>query len=220
MDNEQKALAFLGASAGISAVTTIPDKGRNDLAFLFAHLGFTQGAEIGTEAGKYAFILCSYIPRLHLSCIDPWFDYDDGGGYKDSVDQERFDAYYGEARKRLAPFDVSFYRFFSSDAVKQFSDNSLDFVYIDGNHRLDYVCQDIINWTEKVKPGGIIAGHDYIKQRHQHSSHIPYALEAYRKAYRIPRMYVLDNKDKSKRSVDENKEYDRIRSWFFVKGVQ
>jgi glycosyltransferase involved in cell wall biosynthesis len=47
-------------------------------------------------------------------------------------------------------------------AVTDFADESLDFVYIDGNHQLKYVVEDIVEWTKKIKKGGIIAGHDYI----------------------------------------------------------
>jgi hypothetical protein len=42
-----------------------------------------------------------------------------------------------------------------------FDDESLDFVYIDANHRPDFVREDIREWTKKVKKGGIVSGHDY-----------------------------------------------------------
>src|SRR6266496_4362330 len=51
--------------------------------------------------------------------------------------------------------------YIEGNEVKYFNDNSLDFVFIDGNHSYDYVLEDITEWTKKVKPGGIIAGHDY-----------------------------------------------------------
>lgn len=48
----------------------------------------------------------------------------------------------------------------SLDAVKLYPDESLDFVFIDAEHR-DHGClQDIRAWYPKVKPGGTIAGHD------------------------------------------------------------
>ena len=194
----------------------IHNAGRNDLAVVFNELGFKAGAEIGTEAGKYAQVLCKSIPGLELYCIDPWLDYDDGGGYKDSVTQEGFNKYYEEAKKRLDPFECEIIRDYSMNAVMGFTPESLDFVYIDGNHRLDYVVNDLVWWTEKVRPGGIVAGHDYIKFKGQHNSHIPYALEAYTKAYNINPYFILDQKNNS-RAVEENARMDRIRSWFFVK---
>jgi predicted O-methyltransferase YrrM len=53
-------------------------------------------------------------------------------------------------------------RFLSADAAERFADESLDFVYIDANHAEPYVRQDIELWYAKIKPDGIIAGHDII----------------------------------------------------------
>ena len=46
-------------------------------------------------------------------------------------------------------------------AAASYADASLDFVFIDGDHSYEGVKKDIIAWLPKVKPGGIIAGHDY-----------------------------------------------------------
>lgn len=40
-------------------------------------------------------------------------------------------------------------------------DETPDFVFIDANHTYDDVRADILAWLPKVKPGGILAGHDY-----------------------------------------------------------
>jgi hypothetical protein len=40
--------------------------------------------------------------------------------------------------------------------------NELDMVYIDGNHAYDYVKKDIMLYAPKIKPGGVIGGHDII----------------------------------------------------------
>ena len=49
----------------------------------------------------------------------------------------------------------------SGEASKKFKKASLDFVYIDGSHDYDSVCVDIEIWLPKLKPGGMIGGHDY-----------------------------------------------------------
>lgn len=49
----------------------------------------------------------------------------------------------------------------SIEASKQFEDNSIDIVYIDAGHLYEDVKSDIESWYPKVKPGGIISGHDY-----------------------------------------------------------
>ena len=37
----------------------------------------------------------------------------------------------------------------------------LDFVFIDAQHDYDSVKKDIEIWTPKLKPGGLLSGHDY-----------------------------------------------------------
>jgi predicted O-methyltransferase YrrM len=49
----------------------------------------------------------------------------------------------------------------SLDAVNLFSDQSLDFVFIDASHEYEDVKNDINAWFPKVKVGGVLAGHDY-----------------------------------------------------------
>lgn len=49
----------------------------------------------------------------------------------------------------------------SSEAAARLPDGSVDFVFIDANHTKEFVRRDIAAWQPKIKPGGIIAGHDY-----------------------------------------------------------
>ena len=49
----------------------------------------------------------------------------------------------------------------SLEAAKDFSDGSIDVVYLDASHEYDDVKDDILAWLPKVKQGGILAGHDY-----------------------------------------------------------
>lgn len=52
----------------------------------------------------------------------------------------------------------------SWDAAVNFPDASIDFVFVDADHVYESVKKDILAWLPKVKPGGIIAGHDYNKE--------------------------------------------------------
>jgi predicted O-methyltransferase YrrM len=54
------------------------------------------------------------------------------------------------------------HRCLSLAAADDFTDGSLDFVFIDATHTYDAVSRDIAAWWPKVKPGGLLAGHDYI----------------------------------------------------------
>jgi hypothetical protein len=47
------------------------------------------------------------------------------------------------------------------DVAESFSPGSLSFVFIDGSHEEADVWWDLEHFVPKVKPGGVIAGHDY-----------------------------------------------------------
>lgn len=192
----------------------IPNTGRDTLAQLFAVLGFNVGAEVGVERGLYSEVLCKANPTLKLFAIDAWTAY---GEYRDHVTQEKLDSIYDEAKKRLQPYHCRLVKGFSTNVVRDFSDNSLDFVYIDGNHEFKHVVEDIAVWSKKVRPGGIVAGHDYIKRKTTHKKqeylmHVIPAVHGYIDAYQIKPLFVLGSKEKK-----EGQLRDSPRSWFFVK---
>jgi hypothetical protein len=188
----------------------IPNYGRNNLAELFHEVGFVIGAEIGVEQGVYSEILCQANPGVKLYGIDAWQAY---RGYRDHTRQEKLDRFYDITKERVAPYDVTLIRKFSMDAVKEFKDESLDFVYIDGNHDFINVTQDVYYWSKKVRPSGIVAGHDYIKRRDEAAHvHVPQALNGYTDAYRIRPWFVIGSN-----AVVEGQIRDSSRSWMFVK---
>jgi hypothetical protein len=49
----------------------------------------------------------------------------------------------------------------SPECTELYKDKSVDFVFIDGDHSYSAVMQDIKAWLPKMKPGSILAGHDY-----------------------------------------------------------
>ena len=50
----------------------------------------------------------------------------------------------------------------STEASNLFPDNSIDFIYIDGDHRYEAVKADIRAFLPKMRNLSIIAGHDYV----------------------------------------------------------
>ena len=169
----------------------IPNTSRQDLAKLFCELGYRIGAEIGTGTGTNALTLKRNNPDCELYCIDSWAVYD---GIHDLTDAQKLKEWQANARHRLKPYeDIHIINKLSMDAVKDFDDNSLDFVYIDANHEWPYVTQDLFYWSKKVRPGGIVSGHDYLKgQRADGLVHVREAVHSYAEAYHIKPYFVMD----------------------------
>ena len=46
-------------------------------------------------------------------------------------------------------------------AARELEDESCDIIFIDADHRYSYVETDILNYRPKIKPGGILCGHDF-----------------------------------------------------------
>jgi hypothetical protein len=186
----------------------IPNYGRNNLAELFKELNFKVGVEIGTERGGYAKVLCEANPGLELFCVDPWLAYK---AYTDHVKQEKLDNFYDEAVETLKPYNCHIIKKFSMEAIKDFKDNSLDFAYIDGNHRFENVVEDF-SWEKKVRPGGIISGHDFIRYNHQRNNHVIEAVTGYTLSYLINPWFVLGTRRKV-----EGQIRDHCRSFMWIK---
>ncbi len=165
-----------------------------DLVMLFRELDYAVGAEIGVEEGRYSEEICKANPGVRLYCIDPWLAYNRGG---DLYEQAKLDKRREEAMKRLAPYGCEIVRKSSTEAVKSFAPDALDFVFIDGNHEFEFVVNDIIVWHKVVRPGGILAGHDYVsghKGQWPLPFHVIQAVNAYTDAYKV-RPWFLFKKD-------------------------
>ena len=160
---------------------------RQTLDELLAEVGFNYGAEVGVCKGQHIKTLLRLNEKLKMLLIDPWCAYN-------RLSNERAEARYSECLKRLKPYEdrVEYMRMSSMEAVQKVKDASLDFVYIDGLHEFDPVIMDIICWTKKVKPGGIIAGHDYYPF---YQSGIIDAVNAYTRAHNINEWYVTRDKE-------------------------
>lgn len=189
----------------------IPECSRADLPAFFVEMGYKVGAEIGVDKGVFSEQFSK--AELELFAIDPWH-YDND--YVDRHTQERLDFLYEHTKRVLAPYPkTKIIRKTSMEAVRDFSDKSLDFVYIDGNHQLKYVIEDLVEWSKKVKSGGCISGHDYIHTNPRTPAgicHVIEALNAYTQAYKIDNWYVLG---RTKNLPGEVR--DSWRSWIFIK---
>jgi len=191
----------------------IPDCTRADLPTLFKELGFKVGVEIGVSWAQNIIDYCE--AGLEIYGIDPWQDSRDNtyrkiisipGKYAKTIN----DVYnYAIERTKKYP-NCHLVRKTSLEASDDFEKRSLDFVYIDGNHAFGYIAMDLAVWVDKIKKGGIIAGHDYFStggDRRLRS--VGRIVDAFAQVYDFSNWYVLG------RPTD--KVHDRELSYFFIK---
>jgi hypothetical protein len=119
------------------------------------------------EGDHSAQILENVHPQcLHL--VDPWTYQPEfkgawfGGGRATS--QADMDAIHDGVMTRfareIAAGTVVVHRCSSDEARIE---DTLDWVYIDGNHSYEYVRRDLAHYAPLVRPGGLIVGDDYVK---------------------------------------------------------
>jgi hypothetical protein len=189
----------------------LPFDRERGLSSLFNELGYKVGAEIGTSKGRYAQWLFSKIKDLKLFCVDPWEVYARYVEMNNAEGQRIYDDIYEQAKERLKSKNVVFVKKYSMDAVKDFEDESLDFVYIDANHTFEYAVEDISEWERKVKYGGIVSGHDYwnsVKRKHLYRI----GIELKPPEHRIDKMKLCQVKD----AVDAWTKTNIIKPWFIT----
>ena len=127
------------------------------------------GAEIGVHLGDFSSFIMDIAKPKKMYLIDPWkiFDSDDysASWYGKRVDQktmdERHDHVCSRFKSQIHKGIVKVIRDESRGALESIPDDSLDFVYIDGDHTYEGVKSDLEISLKKIKSGGIITGDDY-----------------------------------------------------------
>jgi len=126
------------------------------------------GAEVGVWEGILSAYLLRHLPGLTLYMIDPWqaterdSRYARSGDRKASLPQSQFDQAKREALQRTE-FAANRRRVLhatSATAAASIEATALDFVFIDADHSYEGVAEDLQLWAPKVRPGGIVSGHD------------------------------------------------------------
>lgn len=117
------------------------------------------GVEIGTYRGINALSILKTLPIKKLYLINPYLNYE---GYTDRYgDEPSLNPLFEITKKKLSKFKdkVIFIRKMSSDAINDIP-NNIDFVYIDGNHKYEFVKKDMELYWDKLRLGGSLGGHD------------------------------------------------------------
>lgn len=139
---------------------------RKEMGFWLNWLGLTgTGVEVGVLKGEFSRHLLNTWKGTSLVSVDPWREFP-SSEYVDiaNVPQDQQELNLRETEARLLPFGERsrILRTTSAEAAAEFPDASIDFVYLDAQHHYQAVRDDILLWHSKVKPGGVLGGHDYL----------------------------------------------------------
>jgi Methyltransferase domain len=137
---------------------------RHEIGKLLTARGLTDGAEVGVQMGHNAkSILDNWKTCQSFALIDVWAQQEN---YKDPANRgnNHQQAMFEQTQTRLEQYKdiTTYYRMLSTEAAKQIPDNSLDFIYIDARHDYCGVKEDLEAYWPKMRPGAIIAGHDFL----------------------------------------------------------
>jgi SAM-dependent methyltransferase len=129
------------------------------------------GAEVGSWKGDFASQLLTVTRPRQLYLIDPW-EHREEDAYEHALfggeagdGHAKMEAVYRGVLDRFGAEiehgQVFVRRSRSGEAAADLADDSLDWVYIDGDHTYDAVKADLEAYHRVVRPGGLLAGDDY-----------------------------------------------------------
>lgn len=124
--------------------------------------------EVGTWKGRsWAAVALSLPVRAQLIAVDTF----DGGTADDDATiaghlqatgsvRDDFDRVRNAIADQRTDLTVPVICALSAAAVRYVGDRTADVVFIDGDHHAAHVCEDVTIWLAKLKPGGVLCGHD------------------------------------------------------------
>lgn len=143
--------------------TTEMHADRVDLMRHIPHGGI--GVEVGVCVGEFAEQIIKANRPKFLYGVDHW-DAPINPVTDSAFRKEQRDRLWRTMYRLAKPIARGQYRPIclpSIDAARLFKPNSIDWVYIDAHHSYFALKADLEAWVPKVKPGGIISGHDWNK---------------------------------------------------------
>lgn len=125
--------------------------------------------EVGSFMGLSSLIMAksfmaagNYTARIH--CVDTWEGSIEHQGFDFIKEGRLYDIFCQNIRKSgLGTFIVPV-RSDSSKAAERYAEESLDMIFIDGDHSFEGCLKDLRAWYPKLKPGGIFFGHDGVDE--------------------------------------------------------
>ena len=139
-------------------------KFKGELPNLLQEERFEIGVEVGVFKGGFSRWVLDHWPlcqRYYM--VDLWAAQDHYRQMDSTSTAENLKRY-EQARQAVEPHKkkAELVRKSSVAAAATFPNASVDFVYLDARHTYDAVTEDLEAWWPKIKPGGIMAGEDYM----------------------------------------------------------
>lgn len=127
------------------------------------------GVEVGVYRGALSACVLTALPSVTWHMVDRWeppaadSSYAKSGDSVSALSASQFDEVYRDALARVnfAGGRAVIHRGESVVRAQDFDDDSVDLVFIDGDHSVQGVTADLDAWYRKVKTGGWIGGHDW-----------------------------------------------------------
>lgn len=111
-------------------------------------------AEVGVNRGDFSERIWAITAPQKLHLVDMW-------GSRQFPDQ-LMEVVRQKFHEQIAAGTVAINRGLSTEVAEQFPEHYFDWVYIDTNHSYATTRDELAVYSRKVKPGGILAGHDFI----------------------------------------------------------
>ncbi len=121
---------------------------------------FKTGVQVGIKG-----ILAEKSLDMWKSCTE----YVLVSGYATEPGEDTKDVSLEQTQERMKPWIeegiVKFFLMSSTDASTQLPDNHFDYIYLDPRNSYASVKEDVEHYWPKLRPGGIIGGHDFLKSK-------------------------------------------------------
>jgi predicted O-methyltransferase YrrM len=137
-----------------------PSKDKTRLSTMIARKRFNNKPirviEVGVFSGENSENILKNMNVEEFIAIDPFAYFGEKYGYEQKILNKAEE----KLKKLMQKYpQIKHIKKYSSDAIKEIK-GKFDFIYIDGNHRYEYVKKDLENYYPLLKGDGIIGGHD------------------------------------------------------------
>jgi hypothetical protein len=117
------------------------------------------GCEIGVDTGTYTEKITATTQPQKLHLVDVWSS--------KRYPEQKFRGVQEKFQEEIATGKVEINRGYSTDVLPGFPSGYFDWVYLDSGHGFSLTWQELLLLRDKVKPGGIVSGHDYCRYSHK-----------------------------------------------------